>query len=104
MVYYRKNLEMLCNKIAKLQVLRVIYHWKYDDASYYREIGVFFASTAIHSKLSTFSIHFNGEDKREQFYINTIQFVNTALWQITLNEDGPKHFKFSIVLNKIQDM
>lgn len=104
MVYYQENLEMLCNKIAKLHVLRVIYKWTHDHACHYREIGVFFASTAIYSKLSTFSIHFDVEKNREQFYIKTIRLVDTALWQITLNEDGPKRFKFSIVLNKIQDM
>lgn len=31
MVWYRENLEMICNKIAKLQVLRVIYQWTHPN-------------------------------------------------------------------------
>lgn len=99
-----ENLEMLCNKVAKLQVLRVIVitgDWIYD-----RHIVDFLASTAIR-KLSTFSIHFYCEHESEKFYNSTIQSVNMALWRITLNEDEPevpKRYKFSIVLKKIKDM
>lgn len=102
MIYYQENLEMLCKKIPKLQVLQVIYRWSSFITG--RDIGNILASTAIHSKLSKFSIHFNSENERKQFYIPTIQFIDTARWQITMNEDGPKRFRFSIVLNKIQDM
>lgn len=63
-----------------------------------------FSLAAAHGNLSILSFNFKRMDllKIFQEMVFDIHRVRHERWSLTLNEDGPKEYKFSLVLNRIQ--
>lgn len=86
------------HRLPKLEILQICCSLKITDATFDRILS----SAEAHRKLSILSFHFYHPNHRQAFGQTHNQRIYMEKWLFTLNETGPKEYKYSIVLNRIR--
>lgn len=96
------HLLELIESLPMLQDFQICFREEFVDIDeHIDEMQLALSSSTIQQKLSVLSFHFEERVDFGVFQAGINRFIDRKIWRININEDGPKTYKQSMVLNRI---
>lgn len=94
-VYYGGKIDEVIVGMRNLEELKICVYSEIEM----KNLVHILTSAVAHGRLLVLSFHFDRLDKREKFQTKYKQLITLGPWSSASDEDGPKEYKYSFVLN-----